>query len=168
MGVIVHSTCAQKCTTVFGDMQVEMAELERAIYAMDEQTLSLEQMKALYQIRATPDELEMIHGYLAILKGSTESGGDTQIDGYATPSGKLTAQDRFVLALSNIHKFAERVECWSFRARFSEYVFAIQESLEAIDSVIMWLYANPDIMQFLALVREVGNRMNGRYTHYGA
>lgn len=109
---------AQSVGILLGSTKVDMALLAQAVYHMNSRQVRLEVVQALYEQRASPDELDMLRAHLEGPKGKKVP---------------LAKPDEFLWQLAAISQFALRVECWLFRSKFSERVFAVEESIKALD-----------------------------------
>jgi hypothetical protein len=121
--------------------------ISRAVLAMDESLLELEQLKAVYDQRATLEELDLMKGHLK----SQES---------APKPVPLAKPDSFLLDVSRIHRFIQRAECWIFKDMFCERLFDCGERVGQIDIAIDELRTCERVQQTLATVLELGNFMN--------
>lgn len=121
--------------------------IEKAVLAMDESVLELEQLKAIYEQRATLEELDLMKGHL-----STQEAAPKPIP--------LAKPDAFLLAVSQIHRFTQRAECWIFKDMFCERLFDCGERVGQIDLAIDELRGCDAVQRSMAIVLELGNFMN--------
>ena len=63
--------------------------------------------------------------------------------------------------LSQIHCFAERIECWVFKETFTERLYYMHKGFEVIDAGLDAVRDSEAIRDVLRLVLALGNHMNG-------
>eukprot|EP00054_Salpingoeca_dolichothecata_P025202 m.174616 g.174616 ORF g.174616 m.174616 type:complete len:523 (+) comp25280_c0_seq4:786-2354(+) len=144
---------AQSVGILMGSCKADVTRIAKAVYQMDENVLALETIKSLYAQRATDEELETIKAHLELQKEAPDA-----------QKMALDRPDQFVYDMSTIVHFSKRIECWTFKAGFSEQVFDINEKLDVLQLACRTLQACEVLPELLSLVLACGNFMNGSTT----
>ncbi|XP_066252112.1 protein cappuccino-like isoform X1 [Euwallacea similis] len=132
VGILAHS------------LRQDFNEIENAIYSFDTSVVSLEALQQIYEVRATPDELELINEHLK-----------------SRPDVPLDKPEQFLHDLSLIANFAERIACLSFQVEFEDAITTINHTLDNFQSTCEFLTKSPELKRVLGLVLTLGNYMNG-------
>lgn len=106
---------SQTIGIIMSSLSCQLEDIRDAIYKMDTSVIDMDGLKALYDIRPRADEIEMITKY--------------QQD---NPKVPLDKPEEFLLQLHKMDHFAERMECWLTRNKFTETLTAIDRRLSAI------------------------------------
>ena len=130
--------------------QIEMAEVENTIYNFDASVIDFETLGQIKANQGTSDELSMI-------KGQVE----------ACPDIPLDKPEQFLLDLSKISHFNERLECFMFQTRFSDAIQDIENRMMNIKHVCNLLKDSTGMMQVFQVILTLGNYMNGGNTQRG-
>ena len=83
------------------------------------------------------------------------------VDAAVGVTNPLANSDEYLLQISKIHKFAQRVECWSFRSAFAENILDLKEKVAALSAATKAIKESNYVRQILGVVLSVGNHMNG-------
>ena len=97
---------------------LEIHELENCIYNFDNAVIDFETLGQVKNHQATSDELVMIKAHI-------ESAADIPLD----------IPEQFLLDLSGISNFDERLECFMFQSRFADSLNEIENRLHNIKHV---------------------------------
>ncbi|CAH2007546.1 unnamed protein product [Acanthoscelides obtectus] len=141
---LLDSKRSQNVGILAQSLKTDMQEIENAIYNFDTSIVSLEALQQIYEVRATPDELEMIKAHLA-----------------SKPDVPLDKPEQFLYELSQISNFAERISCLMFRVEFDDSINTIDHTLTNIKSTCDYLVKNPELKEVMAIILTLGNYMNG-------
>ena len=123
---------------------LEIHELENCIYHFDNSVIDFETLGQVKANQATPDEI-------MIIKNHIENSTDIPLDG----------PEQFLLDLSGISNFNERLECFMFQTRFSDCLNEIENRLHNIKHVCDMLISSQAMKQVFSVVLSCGNYMNG-------
>ncbi|RXG70366.1 Formin-1 [Armadillidium vulgare] len=123
---------------------LDISDVENAVYNFDTTTLDLEVLQQVYEVRGSSEEIEMI-------KAQQEM----------TPDMALDKPEQFLLDLSKINQFADRIYCFMFRATFAEELHNIHGRLSLLLETINKLMSDASIKRVFSLILTFGNYMNG-------
>lgn len=123
---------------------LDINELENCIYNFDNAVIDFETLAQVRANQASPDELQIIKGHIESL-----------------PDIPLDNPEQFLLDLSGISNFNERLECFMFQARFSDGLNEIENRLHNVKHICEMLLGSNSMKQVLSVVLSCGNYMNG-------
>lgn len=129
---------------------LEIQEVENTIYNFDNSVIDFEMLGQIRANQATPDELAAIRA---------------QVE--ACPEIPLDKPEEFLLDLSKISHFNDRLECFMFQTRFSDALSDIELRLDNIKHICNMLVSNNSMKQVLSVILACGNYMNGGNTQRG-
>ncbi|XP_041468884.1 uncharacterized protein LOC121418805 [Lytechinus variegatus] len=141
---LLDSKRSQAVGIFMSSLHVEMSDIRHAVLNVDMSIIDLENLQSLYEMRPQSDEIKMI-------KEHTKKDGSKPLD----------KPEQFLLELSEIPDFANRVFCITFQSTFEENLMAVKSRLTIILDICEHLRNGSGVKQFLALVLAVGNFMNG-------
>lgn len=122
-------------------LHIGFEEIEHAIYHCDTSVVSLETLQHILSIKATPDELAQIK----------EASGEVPLD----------APEKFLLEISKISCFSERISCIVLQAEFDEAVSTVSRKLETIIRLCTFMMENENLKIIFSIILTLGNYMNG-------
>ncbi|KAL1444503.1 hypothetical protein MTO96_029814 [Rhipicephalus appendiculatus] len=114
------------------------------IYNFDTSVVSLDTLQALYEIRPTSEELKLIQDHLAL-----------------KPEVPLDKPERFLLDLSRIPEYADRVGCIMFQSTYTESISIVENKLNNLKMTCEALLHSKEVRTILGLILALGNYMNG-------
>ena len=123
---------------------LEIHELENCIYQFDNSVIDFETLGQVKANQATSDEIMIIKGHIEISK-------DIPLDN----------PEQFLLDLSQISNFNERLECFMFQTRFADSLSEIENRLHNVKHVCDMLMSSMSMKQVFSVVLSCGNYMNG-------
>ena len=123
---------------------LEIHELENCIYNFDNSVIDFETLGQVKANQATPDEI-------MVIKSHMENVADIPLD----------IPEQFLLDLSGISNFNERLECFMFQTRFSDCLNEIENRLHNIKHVCDMLISSQAMKQVFSVILSCGNYMNG-------
>jgi formin 2 len=139
---ILDSKRSQSVGIFSRSLHVDFDEIEHAIYHCDTSVVSLEALQQIIEIKANPEELD-------------------QIKQVAQTDALLDAPEKFLLKISNITSFSERISCIILQAEFDEAVTIVSRKLETIKQLCIYLMDNEDLKTLFSIILTLGNYMNG-------
>ncbi|XP_064640384.1 FH2 domain-containing protein 1-like isoform X2 [Lineus longissimus] len=125
-------------------MHCQLEEIKAALYNVDFDTVSIESLQGLYQIRATDEELKQMEHYL-------------RSDGLLP----LDEPEQFLYEVSRLCHFKERLSCIVFTSKFNETMFNMDQQLLSMQDACQMLTKTSALKTILELVLTLGNYMNG-------
>ena len=134
---------SQAVAILLRSIHLRMEDICEAIVMLDSSIVDTESIRALRDNRGTKEELVVIEDHMK-----------------KSPDVPLDKPERFLLELSLIAQFEERVHCFLFRSVFSEKLSLIEHRLAVVDRACQSLYQNPGVGAVLALILALGNIMN--------
>nr|XP_042906430.1 formin-2 isoform X2 [Parasteatoda tepidariorum] len=135
---------SQNVGILISSLRIEIADVENAVYNFDTSTLDLDALQAIYEIRPTSEELQLIKNHLDLKN-------DIPLD----------KPEQFLYDLSKIPEYAERVSCIMFQAAFSETISSIENRLNNLKMTCEFLMTDADIQKVFGIILTLGNYMNG-------
>ncbi|XP_056332680.1 formin-2 isoform X2 [Danio aesculapii] len=139
---------SQAVGILMSSLHLDMKDIQNAILNMDCTVVDLETLQALYENRAQKEEMDQIEKHV---KSSKDKEKPKPLD----------KPEQFLLQLSEVPQFSERVFCILFQSTFTECVTSVQRKLETLGKVCMALQSGQAVLQVLGLVLAFGNIMNG-------
>jgi formin 2 len=139
---ILDSKRSQSVGIFSRSLHVDFEEIEHAIYTCDTSVVSLEALQQIMEIKATAEELD-------------------QIKQAAQTDALLDAPEKFLLKISNVTSFSERISCTILQAEFDEAVTVVSRKLETIKQLCLFLMDNEDLKTLFSIILTLGNYMNG-------
>lgn len=140
---IIDSKRSQNIGILLKSTHIDIARLEDVVYTF-ESSLDSEVLQQVQEVQATKEELEQ-------LKAHTE----------ASPDKPLDTPDQFLLDLSGLSFFNERITCIMFQTKFSDSISEIENRLNNIRSCCDFLTTSQSMKNTMAVLLSCGNYMNG-------
>lgn len=138
---------SQAVGILISSLHLDMKDIQQALLNVDNTVVDLETIEALYENRATSDELETIKKHIESSKGD-----ETKV---------LDKPEQFLYELSQIPDFTGRAHCIIFQTTFLDTIVSIRRKVETVSSVCKELLECPSLRDILGLVLAFGNYMNG-------
>uniref|UniRef100_A0AAG5DRU5 FH2 domain-containing protein n=1 Tax=Anopheles atroparvus TaxID=41427 RepID=A0AAG5DRU5_ANOAO len=130
-------------------LHVEWDEIECAIYHCDTSVVSLEAMQKILEIKATDEDLMLIREYAESSLANNNN---------AIP---LDQPEQFLLRISNISFFSERISCIVFQAEFEEHYKSVSRKLKTVKQTCEFLADSEELKHLFSIILTLGNFMNG-------
>ncbi|KAM7249491.1 hypothetical protein ACFE04_019819 [Oxalis oulophora] len=105
---------------------------------------SLDVLQQIYEVRATSEEIKQIKDHLT-----------------NHPDQILDKPEQFLLELSEIPYFAERIACFVIQSEFNDAVFSVRNKLSNIKAICEKLTSSKELKKVIAIILALGNFMNG-------
>ena len=109
---------------------LEIQEVENTIYNFDNSVIDFETLEQIKVNQATPDELSCIRSHVS-----------------ANADIPLDKPEKFLLDLSKISLFNERLECFMFQTKFADALSDIEHKLNNIKHVCNMLMSSDSMKQ---------------------
>ncbi|XP_049927928.1 formin-2 [Epinephelus moara] len=145
---LLNNKRSQAVGILMSSIHLDMKDIQNAVLNMDNAVVDLETLQALYENRAQNDEMDSINKHIKSSKDKED----------AKP---LDKPEQFLLQLSQIPNFSERVFCILFQSTFHECITSILRKVEILQRVCKTLESGKCVFQVLGLVLAFGNFMNG-------
>ncbi|XP_058819666.1 protein cappuccino isoform X2 [Topomyia yanbarensis] len=139
---VLDSKRSQNVGIFAKSLHVDFVEIEFAIYHCDTSVVSLEALQKIMEIKATDEEL-------------------AQIKDCAEGNIPLDPPEQFLLRISNISSFSERISCIVFQAEFDEHYISVTRKLETVKHICEFLIENEQLKHLFSIILTLGNYMNG-------
>ncbi|XP_041775773.1 uncharacterized protein LOC121595684 isoform X3 [Anopheles merus] len=130
-------------------LHVEWDEIECAIYHCDTSVVSLEAMQKILEIKASDEELMQIRDYAESSLANNNN---------AIP---LDQPEQFLLRISSISFFSERISCIVFQAEFEEHYKGVSRKLKTVKQTCEFLVESEELKHLFSIILTLGNFMNG-------
>ncbi|XP_054652183.1 formin-like isoform X1 [Dunckerocampus dactyliophorus] len=138
---------SQAVGILISSLHLEMKDIQQAVLTVDNSVVDLETIEALYENRATADELDKI-------KIHYETSKEDEVK-------LLDKPEQFLYELSQIPDFAGRAHCIIFQSVFLDSISSIRRKVEIILNVCKELLECDRLRDVMGLVLALGNYMNG-------
>ncbi|KAL9705595.1 hypothetical protein quinque_009113 [Culex quinquefasciatus] len=139
---VLDSKRSQNVGIFAKSLHVDFNEIVFAIYHCDTSVVSLEALQKIMEIKATDEEL-------------------AQIKDCAEGNIPLDPPEQFLLRISNISSFSERISCIVFQAEFDEHYISVTRKLETVKNTCEFLIDNEQLKHLFSIILTLGNYMNG-------
>ncbi|XP_078031143.1 formin-1 isoform X4 [Epinephelus lanceolatus] len=138
---------SQAVGILISSLHLEMKDIQQAVLTVDNSVVDLETIEALYENRATSDEMAKITSHY-------EKSKDDEVK-------LLDKPEQFLYELSQIPNFEGRAHCIIFQSVFLDTISSIRRKVEVISNVSKELLECDALRDVLGLVLAFGNYMNG-------
>ncbi|KAF3701323.1 Formin Limb deformity protein [Channa argus] len=138
---------SQAVGILLSSLHLEMKDIQQAVLTVDNSVVDLETIEALYENRATSDEMDKIMKHY-------ESSKEDEVK-------LLDKPEQFLYELSQIPDFAGRAHCIIFRTVFLDTISSIRRKVQIISNVCKELLECSKLRDVIGLVLAFGNYMNG-------
>ncbi|XP_062253768.1 formin-like isoform X2 [Platichthys flesus] len=138
---------SQAVGILISSLHLEMKDIQQAVLTVDHSVVDLETIEALYENRATSDEMEKIMRHY-------EKSKEEEVK-------LLDKPEQFLYELSQIPDFAGRARCIIFQSMFLDTIASVRRKSEKISNVSKELLENNSLRDIIGLVLAFGNYMNG-------
>ncbi|KAK2843803.1 hypothetical protein Q7C36_012018 [Tachysurus vachellii] len=145
---ILSNKRSQAVGILMSSLHLDMKDIQHAVLNMDNTVVDLETLQALYENRAQKEEMDQLERHI---KSSTEN----------EEAKPLDKPEQFLLQLSEVPHFSERVFCILVQSTFTESISSVQRKISLLQRVCTALRWSKGVMQVLGLVLALGNFMNG-------
>ena len=143
---ILDSKRSQAIGILMTSKRLDSSLIRDALMGFDNQLLSYETLNSIYVIRPQEEELRAIQDYIKAAQNFSED--------------LLDKPEIFLLELSRIPAFEERIYCLVYQNRFNEAISSIEFRLSNMTSICEELSASENIRKLLGIVLACGNTMN--------
>ncbi|XP_020485693.2 formin isoform X1 [Labrus bergylta] len=138
---------SQAVGILISSLHLELKDIQQAVLTLDNSVVDLETIEALYENRATSDELAKITKHYESAKEE-----DVKL---------LDKPEQFLYELSQIPNFAGRARCIIFQSVFLDIIASIGRKVDVITHVCKELLECDSLRDVMGLVLAFGNYMNG-------
>lgn len=138
---------SQAVGILISSLHLEMKDIQQAVLTVDNSVVDLETIEALYENRATPDEMIKITKHY-------ETSKEEEVK-------LLDKPEQFLYELSQISDFAGRARCIIFQSVFLDTIASIRRKVDVILNLCKELLECESLREILGLVLAFGNYMNG-------
>ncbi|XP_070576412.1 protein cappuccino-like [Ptychodera flava] len=141
---VLDNKRSQNIGILISSLRLDMDDIKKAVMDVDTSDIDIEILQSIYDIRPQSDEIKKINSQIT-------KDEDTPLD----------KPEQFLLHLSEIPCFAERVHCILFQSSFKENIGLLREKLSTIGQICQELQSSNSVQQILCLILSLGNFMNG-------
>ncbi|XP_072221865.1 formin-like isoform X2 [Leuresthes tenuis] len=138
---------SQAVGILISSLHLEMKDIQQAVLNVDHSVVDLETIEALYENRATSDEMAKITRHY-----QTSKEDEVKL---------LDKPEQFLYELSQIPDFAGRAHCIIFQSVFLDTISSIRRKVVIISNVSKDLLECDSLRDVIGLVLAFGNYMNG-------
>lgn len=140
---LLDSKRSQAIGILMTSQRLDAGLISEALIGFDNEIISYETLNSIYILRPQEDELRTIQDFLK-----------------TNPDEPLDKPEMFILELSRIPAFEERIYCLVYRNKFYESISSIEFRLNNISSLCDDLMDSVSIRKILGIVLACGNSMN--------
>ncbi|XP_056152023.1 formin-1-like [Lampris incognitus] len=138
---------SQAVGILISSLHLEMKDIQQAVLTLDNSVVDLETIEALYENRATSDEMQRI-------KKHYETSKEDEVK-------LLDKPEQFLYELSQIPDFSGRAQCVIFQSVFLDSISSIRRKVQIVSNVSKELLEHSSVRDVIGLVLAFGNYMNG-------
>ncbi|XP_058471066.1 formin-like isoform X2 [Solea solea] len=138
---------SQNVGILISSLHLEMKDIQQAVLTVDNSVVDLETIEALYENRATSDEMERI-----VKHYETAKEDEVKL---------LDKPEQFLYELSQVPDFADRARCIIFQSVFLDTISSIRRKVDLISNLCKELLQCTSLKDVIGLVLAFGNYMNG-------
>ncbi|XP_028293445.1 formin isoform X2 [Gouania willdenowi] len=138
---------SQAVGILLSSLHLEMKDIQQAVLNVDNSLVDLETIEALYENRATSDEMEKIQKYY-------EKSKEDEVK-------LLDKPEQFLYELSQIPDFAGRAHCIIFQSLFLDTISSVRRKVEVISNICKEMLECDSLKDVLGVILAFGNYMNG-------
>ncbi|XP_007549295.1 formin-1 isoform X1 [Poecilia formosa] len=138
---------SQAVGILISSLHLEMKDIQQAVLNVDNSVVDLETIEALYENRATSDEIDRILKHY-----ETSKEDEVKL---------LDKPEQFLYELSQIPDFAGRAHSMIFQSVFLDTISSLRSKVEIISNVCKDLLDCDSLRDVMGLVLAFGNYMNG-------
>ncbi|XP_074547891.1 formin isoform X2 [Halichoeres trimaculatus] len=138
---------SQAVGILISSLHLEMKDIQQAVLNVDNSVVDLETIEALYENRATSDEMMKIKKHFETSKEEEAK--------------LLDKPEQFLYELSQIPDFAGRSRCIIFQSVFLDTIASIRRKVDIISNLCKELLECDTLKDVMGLVLAFGNYMNG-------
>ncbi|XP_043998309.1 formin-like isoform X1 [Gambusia affinis] len=138
---------SQAVGILISSLHLEMKDIQQAVLNVDNSVVDLETIEALYENRATSDEIDRILKHY-----ETSKEDEVKL---------LDKPEQFLYELSQIPDFAGRAHAMIFQSVFLDTISSLRSKVEIISNVCKDLLDCDSLRDVMGLVLAFGNYMNG-------
>eukprot|EP00096_Caligus_rogercresseyi_P014124 TRINITY_DN6652_c0_g1_i1.p1 TRINITY_DN6652_c0_g1~~TRINITY_DN6652_c0_g1_i1.p1 ORF type:complete len:846 (-),score=318.97 TRINITY_DN6652_c0_g1_i1:372-2909(-) len=140
---ILEAKRSQNLGIFIKSKHLDISEIENTIYNFDNSVIDFDTLVGIKSIQATEEELSAIAAH--------SQSSDVPLD----------IPEQFLLELSQISSFNDRLECFMFQTKFADYVADIENRLNNIKHICETIVHSNSMKQILSVILACGNYMNG-------
>ncbi|CAF0718846.1 unnamed protein product [Brachionus calyciflorus] len=140
---LLDSKRSQAIAILMTSQRLDSNIIREALMGFDNELISYETLNSIYILRPQEDELRMLQDYI---KTSSED--------------LLDKPELFLLELSRIPTFEERMYCLVYRNKFYESISSIEFRLNNIANLCDEIMNSTSIRKILGIILACGNNMN--------
>ncbi|KAK9533544.1 hypothetical protein VZT92_008656 [Zoarces viviparus] len=144
---LLDSKRSQAVAILMSSLHLVMKDIKEAVLTVDNSVVDLETIEALYENRATSDEIARITKHY-------EDSKEEEVK-------LLDKPEQFLYELSQIPDFANRAHCIIFQSVFLDTISSVRRKVEIIAHVSKELLDCDSLREVMGLVLAFGNYMNG-------
>ncbi|KAG7510422.1 formin-like isoform X1 [Solea senegalensis] len=138
---------SQNVGILISSLHLEMKDIQQAVLTVDNSVVDLETIAALYENRATSDEMERIMKHY-------ETAKEDEVK-------LLDKPEQFLYELSQVPDFADRARCIIFQSVFLDTISSVRRKVDLISNLCKELLQCNSLKDVIGLVLAFGNYMNG-------
>ena len=138
---------AQQLGIIMSSKHLDIQVVRDSLVGFSGDVLNFETLNAIYSVRPTEDEVKQIEDFVKLDAGNEEL---------------LDKPETFLLELSRIPFFEQRLYCIIYQNKFHEVITGIDFKLNSVASICEELISSVRIKQILGVVIACGNYMNWR------
>lgn len=146
---LIDSKRSQAIGILMSSQHLDSQLVRDTLIGFDNQLLSYETLNSIYIIRPQEEEVRLIHDYLKSTNTGTNSGEEL-----------LDKPELFLLELSRIPAFEERIYCLVYQNKFHESIASIDFRLNNINTICNELLTSGKLKKILGIILACGNNMN--------
>lgn len=142
---LLEAKRAQQLGIIMSSKHLDIQVVRDSLIDLSSDVLNYETLNAIYSVRPTEDEIKQIEDYVKL-----ETGNEDLLD----------KPEAFLLELSRIPFFEQRLYCIIYQNKFHEIITGIDFKLNNVATICEELITSDKIKHILGIVIACGNYMN--------
>jgi hypothetical protein len=144
---LLESKRSQSIGILISSQRLDSQLIRDALINFDNKILNFETLNSIYAIRPLEDEIRCIQDYL---KSSSSTTAEENLD----------KPEIFLLELSRIPAFEERIYCLVYQNKFIESISSIEFRINNMNTICEEMLLSDKIRKILGIILGCGNNMN--------
>lgn len=140
---LLEAKRAQAIGIFINSQRIDVNLIKDALLGFNNKILEYETLNSIFSIRPQEEEIKMINDYIKLNNEDT-----------------LDKPEFFLLELSRISAFEERIYCLVYQNKFNEAISSIEFRLNNLKSVCDELVQSDKLKKLLGIILACGNNMN--------
>jgi hypothetical protein len=140
---LIDSKRAYNISIQLSSLRMPVIAIKDCVVTMDAKKMTVQQIGVLRSVAPTLEEVKLINTF----------DGDVKL---------LAKPEKFFMDMRVIPLLADRLDCWTFKLRFSIELDMLQPEIECMNNAAVEMQKSQKLFQFLTIVLAVSNYLNAK------